>query len=197
MAPVAVLSGPNGAVPSYVDAPLKGLGTTPAIGYGTSARRIGRDEPVIVDYGAGYNGYVTDETRTFVVGSLPPKLEEAYKVSLEVIDFFEEHARPGARAGDLYLGARSIAERWGLADHFMGHGPTQVRFVAHGIGLEINEWPVIAEGRDEELQEGMVFALEPKFVFPGQGAVGVEVDYVVTGKGLERLNALPTDLFYL
>lgn len=197
MAPVAVLSGPNGGVSSYVDAPLKGLGTTPAIGYGTSNRLIGRDEPVIVDYGAGYNGYVTDETRTYVIGSLPPRLEEAYGVALEILDFFEGHARPGVIAKNLYLEARKIAERRGFGDHFMGFGKGQVRFVAHGIGLEINEWPVIAHGREEELQEGMVFALEPKFVFPGQGAVGVEVDYVVTQRGLERLNSLPPALFYL
>ncbi|RLA83017.1 MAG: aminopeptidase P family protein [Deltaproteobacteria bacterium] len=197
MTPVAVLSGPNGSFPSYVDGPLKGLGTCPAIGYGSSSKRIREGEPIVVDYGAGYNGYLTDETRTYVIGRLPRVLEDAYKVSLEILESFEAHAHPGKNGRELFEMALGIVGRYGLEEHFMGYGENRVRFVAHGIGLEINEWPVIAMGREEELKEGMVFALEPKFVFPGKGAVGVEVDYVVEKRWLRRLNSLSTDLFRL
>ena len=73
------------------------------------------------------------------------------------------------------------------ADFFMGHGEGQVRFIGHGIGLEIDEFPVIAPNFEGELAQGMVIAFEPKFVFPGKGVVGMEDDYVVTSSGVERL----------
>ena len=79
----------------------------------------------------------------------------------------------------------------------MGYGEGKVKFIGHGIGLEINEWPIIARGRDEVLEEGMVFAFEPKFVFPGRGAVGVEVDYVVRRRGVERLTDFPIEVISL
>jgi Xaa-Pro aminopeptidase len=83
--------------------------------------------------------------------------------------------------------AKDVALRAGLGEYFMGHGEGQVRFVGHGIGLEIDEFPVIAPTFEGELAEGMVFALEPKFVFPGKGVVGMEDDYRVTSSGVERL----------
>jgi len=69
----------------------------------------------------------------------------------------------------------------------MGFGEGQVKFVGHGLGLEIDEFPLIAPGFVQELAEGMVIALEPKFVFPGKGVVGLEDDYLVTPSGVERL----------
>ena len=79
----------------------------------------------------------------------------------------------------------------------MGYGDNRVKFIGHGLGLEINELPVIAKRRDEILEEGMVFAFEPKFVFPGQGAVGVEVDYIVRKGSVERTTAFPIDIQYI
>ena len=91
------------------------------------------------------------------------------------------------RTGDLYDLALRTAEKYGLSDVFMGH-PQPVPFVAHGIGLEMDEWPVIANGSETILEEGMVFAVEPKCVFPGEGVVGIENTFVVTDRGMERLN---------
>ena len=79
----------------------------------------------------------------------------------------------------------------------MGYGDSKVKFIGHGIGLEINERPIIASGRDEVLEEGMVLAVEPKFVFPAEGAVGVEADYVVRKEGVERLSTSPLELLSL
>ena len=79
----------------------------------------------------------------------------------------------------------------------MGHGEGQVAFVGHGLGLEINEWPILGKGEKKPLQSGMVFALEPKFVFPGQGAVGIELDYIVRDDGLERVTQFPKEVVYL
>jgi Xaa-Pro dipeptidase len=79
----------------------------------------------------------------------------------------------------------------------MGAGDERVTFVGHGIGLEIDELPLLARGWDEPLEEGMVFALEPKFVFPGEGAVGIENSYLVVGDGVERLTNAPEELVEL
>jgi Xaa-Pro aminopeptidase len=79
----------------------------------------------------------------------------------------------------------------------MGFGPGKVSFVGHGLGLEINELPVITPRHHIILQEGMVFAFEPKFIFPGEGAVGIEVDYIVRKNELERVTRTPIDLVVL
>ncbi len=79
----------------------------------------------------------------------------------------------------------------------MGYGDGQVTFVGHGIGLEINEWPILNEGNKNPLERGMVFALEPKFVFPDKGAVGIELNYVVRDHGLERVTRFPEGIVYL
>jgi Xaa-Pro aminopeptidase len=79
----------------------------------------------------------------------------------------------------------------------MGAGSERVTFVGHGFGLEIDELPLLAKGWDEPLEPGMVFALEPKFVFPGVGAVGIENSYLVTADGAERLTSAPEELIEL
>jgi Xaa-Pro aminopeptidase len=91
--------------------------------------------------------------------------------------------RPGMTCRAIYDKAKAIAGKRGVEDHFMGHGEGQVRF----LGLEIDEMPVIAPKFKMPVEEGMVFALEPKFSFPGLGIVGIEDDYLVTAQGLHRL----------
>ncbi len=191
---IHVLSGESGSARSFCDTPLSGFGTTPAIAQGSSVRRIERDRPVVIDYGGGYNGYVTDETRTFVVGRLKEPFPKAYQVAREIIGEVESSVRPGDLPVRIYERAREMAVRAGLADHFMGHGEGQVAFLGHGLGLEINEWPVLGRGYRKPLEIGNVFAVEPKFVFPGEGAVGLELDYVVKEKGLERITNFPKEV---
>ena len=191
---IHVLSGASGSTRSFCDTPLNGFGTTPAIAQGSSGRKIERDRPVVIDYGGGYNGYVTDETRTFVVGRLKEPFRRAYQVALGIIEEVESSVRPGDFPVRIYERAREMAGQAGLADHFMGHGEGQVAFVGHGLGLEINEWPVLGRGYRKPLEVGNVFAVEPKFVFPSEGAVGIELDYVVREKGLERITTFPKEV---
>ena len=82
----------------------------------------------------------------------------------------------------------------GLVEHFMGAGPQRVRFLGHGVGMEIDELPVLAPGFDEPLEAGNVIAVEPKFVFPGRGAVGIENMYAVTADGFETMTTAPEEL---
>jgi Xaa-Pro aminopeptidase len=189
-----VLSGGSASIVSFGDTPLCGAGATHAIAQGSSSKKIKRDEPIVIDYGGGYNGYVTDETRTFVIGELKDHLERAFQVARSIIEDVESSTRPGDLATDIYARAKAIADKEGLDPYFMGHGEGQVAFVGHGIGLEVNEWPIIGRGFRRSLEPGMVFAFEPKFVFPGEGAVGIELDYIVREDGLERVTHFPVDI---
>jgi Xaa-Pro dipeptidase len=74
-----------------------------------------------------------------------------------------------------------------LEDNFIGTKKNQAPFVGHGIGLEIDELPLIAKGFSHPLETGMVFAFEPKFIFPGMGAIALEDDYLVIEDGVEKL----------
>jgi len=182
-----ILFGSSGALSSYVKGPLGGKGTTPAIPLGAGFSVFVKNLPLIVDYGMGYRGYVSDSTRTFVIGKLPDELEKAFEVTREVMYFTESWVRPGKSPADLYNEIIKLVKGSGYIDHFMGHTPNQVPFVGHGIGLEIDEYPVIAPMFELEFAPGMVYALEPKMAFPGIGAVGIEDDFLVTDNGVERL----------
>jgi Xaa-Pro dipeptidase len=194
---IQVVSGESGGVTSFCDTPLCGRGMTPAVAQGSSTRKIKRDEPVVIDYGGGYNGYVTDETRTFVLGQLKDHFQKAYQVALDILRETEFSTRAGELPSRIYERAQEMAAREGLTDNFMGYGEGKVAFIGHGLGLEINELPIISRGGRRPLQPGMVFALEPKFVFPGEGAVGIELDYIVRENGLERVTQFPREIVYL
>lgn len=192
--PVLLLSGPGGGVPSYANGPLGGSGATTAFPYGPCNRIIGRDEPVIVDYEPWVGGYMADMTRTFCVGRLPAYMERAYQVAVEIQELMKELAKPGMKCAELFEKAREKVSEYGLKDNFMGrHRP--VSFLGHGVGLEVDELPVIAPGVDISLVEGMVIALEPKFIFP-KGAVGIENTFVVGKEGLENLTDYCEDIQY-
>lgn len=182
-----VFCGKTATIPPTPNVPIGGLGTTPAIAQGASFNIITKNEPLIIDFGVGINGYVTDMTRTFVIGKLPKELQKAYSFAKEIKDFTEQWITPGKPCSQLYKEVMELVKRRGYQDYFMGYKEQQVAFVGHGIGLEIDEYPVIAPSFHEEFQENMVFALEPKLVFPDVGAVGVEDDYRVTKGGVERL----------
>ncbi len=189
-----LLTGASGAVPSFLDTPLAGTGLSPAVAQGVSFKPIGRGEPVVFDFVPVLDGYVADFTRIFVLGELPDELRRAYDTALRAQEAAAGTARPGATCRQVWEAALAVAEGDGLGAHFMGHGPSRVRFVGHGVGLELDELPVLSPN-DLVLEEGMVFALEPKFVLPGLGAVGIENTWVVTAGGVERLTVAPEDVW--
>jgi Xaa-Pro aminopeptidase len=185
-----LLTGPSGTAGSYLDTPLAGTGLSPAVAQGVSFRRIARGEPVVFDFVSVREGYISDFTRMFVLGELPSPLVRAYEVACAVRDDVIAAARPGVTCGALYRLAMERVAAEGLTGGFMGHGAGQVRFIGHGVGLELDELPVLASG-DLELQEGMVFALEPKFVLPGLGAIGTEDTWLVGREGVTALTVAP------
>lgn len=187
-----IFAGPSATVSGGSDTPLVGSGPSVAIGRGASHRPIRRGDPVIVDLCGAAGGYLADQTRTYALGPVADRFAEAYAHAREILHGVAAEARPGVLGSHLYERA------WELAagrDGFMGvSGERIVSFVGHGFGLEIDEPPFLARGWDEPLCEGMVFALEPKFVLAGEGAVGVENSYAVTADGVDTLTSAPDEL---
>lgn len=183
----AVLAGPDAAVAPWADTPLGGPGPNPAVGKGPGGWELRDGDAISVDLVGAWEGYLADATRTFFRGVPNPLLAEALVVCESILTELEPLMVPGIPAEQLYLRGLELATAAGFGEHWMGHGASRVRFVGHGIGLEINERPFLAQGFAELLAAGNVIAVEPKLVFPGVGAVGVENSYVVREGGPERL----------
>lgn len=185
-----IISGPDAAVPSYADFPTAGKGTSPFVPAGQGYRAFGKNEPIIVDTMWAQDGYLVDMARTYAIGPLSEKMSMAHDFSVKIMRNIESATRPGAVAGDLYEIGMEMASRSPFAAHFMGPPGYNVKFIGHGIGIEADEFPFIAKGAGTVLKSGMTFALEPKFVFPGEGAVGLENVYLVTDTGFEKLTQM-------
>ncbi|WP_042227564.1 M24 family metallopeptidase [Paenibacillus popilliae] len=192
-----VVSGEAGAEPTYFDGPAGGRGLTPASPQGSSRKVIAENEPILVDIGCCIDGYVIDQTRTLVAGKLEKELECAYESSEAILRSVEASLKPGTVCETLYVDALKLAEQYGLAEHFMGFGSDQVSFLGHGIGMEMDEWPVLARGFTMLLEPGMVIAIEPKFTFPGRGVVGIENTYLITDDGFEKLTTPPEGVWWI
>jgi Xaa-Pro aminopeptidase len=190
-----VLSGPCGGIVSQSDSPMGGLGLSPAFPVGASFKKMKAREPILVDFGTCYHGYQADETRMFSIGKMKPRFVGAYKACREIHDSVLEEVRPGTDCEALYSKTVRLAKKLGYGDSYLGPSGLQTRFVGHGIGLELNEVPFLASGQSYPLEEGMTFAVEPKIVFPGEGAVGLENTVAVTRKGCEILTPLAMEIF--
>lgn len=183
----SLLAGENAAVASPYDFALGGEGLDPSIPGGANGAKLKEGTAVMVDYGGNFYGYMHDMTRVFSIGKLPEEAYRAHEVCLEIQERVIEAAKPGTPCENLYNIAIETVNKLGFAPNFMGT-VQKAKFIGHGIGLEINEAPVLAPRVKQELEPGMIFALEPKIVLPGVGAVGIENSWVVTESGAERLN---------
>lgn len=181
----------------FFDGAVTGRGLSNASPQGSSAQVIGRNEPVFLDYTGVFNGYITDMTRIFVIGTLDPELQRAFDLSLEIQAHLQNALKPGAICEELFLQAVEIADRGGLGAHFMGMPGEQARFVGHGVGLELDEFPVLAQGFKVPLQSGQTIAIEPKFVFPGKGVIGIENTFAVSGNGGEKITDIDDNIIFI
>jgi Xaa-Pro dipeptidase len=193
-----VFSGPDSAVPAFNDTPLGGLGVNPSVGQGPSYKRIEPNQPIVVDFTGAFDGYLVDQTRIFCVGGLPDQLLKAYDDMVKIEQHAKQIAKPGVAWGAVYDECHQMAVDMGYAEHFMGSAGAQVSFIGHGIGTEIDEYPFIARGfSDQLLEENMTFAFEPKTVYPGLGAVGVENTFWVAPDGLKHITFSSEELVVL
>lgn len=182
-----LMAGASAAVPSYLASPTGGEALSPAFAQGAGFHKIAPLEPILFDYVFAYKGYLADHTRIFSIGPLSKDLTAAHQAMIDLQEFLAAHMIPGVAAGDIYEMAIEKAYEAGYRDFFMGAEKERIRFVGHGIGLELDEYPFLAQGQRLKLRKNMVIALEPKLVFPGKGVVGIENTHVVRENGLERL----------
>lgn len=189
-----LLAGPSGAVPSFLSSPTGGSGTSPAVAQGPGFRPIRRHEPVLVDYVFALNGYYSDHARIFSLGKPDEALMAAHTAMLDVQTLIKKSAKPGVISGDIYDLALKRSTELGYAQNFMGVGKERIRFVGHGVGVELDEYPFLAAGQKLELQENMTLALEPKLIFPQKGVVGIENTHLVTANGLEQFGQFQDEI---
>lgn len=177
-----VLTGHNADTPSPYDFAMGGEGLDASLPVGACGEIIRENMPVMVDVNGNYNGYMTDMTRMYIQGEPSENALQVLALSSDICRTLAGMMRPGAKACDLYNKASQMAADAGMADFFMGHR-SHAGFVGHGVGIEVNELPVIAPRSRDILAAGNVIALEPKFVVPGLGAIGIENTYVVAAEG--------------
>jgi Xaa-Pro aminopeptidase len=192
----SLLSGKNAGTPSPFDFALGGRGIHPSIPIGTSDDLILEGSAIMIDFAGNFTAYMSDMTRVFSFGKLPEIACEAHRVSIEMHHRLLREAKPGVACSDIYNRTLEMAENAGFAANFMGLNQ-QAKFVGHGVGLEINEPPVLMSRSKDLLQSGMVFAYEPKFVLPDIGAVGIENTYFVTDTGIEKLTVFEEEIVNL
>lgn len=189
-------TGSSGFYPSFFDGPVGGSGVSLSHPQGAGWKKINRNEVVYIDYTCVIEGYAGDETRQFCMGELSPKMKKAFEDAVFIEKEVVKSIKPGTPAEEPYFMALKIAEEMGYKDNFMGYKNDQVKFLGHGVGLELDEWPVLAKGFKMPIMPGMTFALEPKFVFP-EGAIGTENTFIMTEKGPENLSKFPEVITYL
>lgn len=192
----SLLAGDNAAVPSPYDFALGGKGLDPSLPGGVSGTLLQAEQCFMVDMGGNFYGYMGDMSRVFSIGRLPEQAYTAHQTCIEIQEEIAAMAKPGTVCEDMYNKAIEIVTKAGFADYFMGVDQ-KAKFIGHGIGLEINEMPVLAPRMKQELEPGMVFALEPKIVLPGIGPVGIENSWAVTTDGLEKLTLCKEEIIEL
>ena len=192
----SLLAGENAGEPSPFDFALGGKGIHASGPLGANGTLLREGTTVMVDMSGNYTAYQTDMTRVFSIGKLPDRAYRVHRVALEIQARMERTAKPGVSCAELYRDALAMAGQEGLEDCFMGTR-FQAKFVGHGVGLEINELPVLTTRSKDILQPGMTFAFEPKFVLAGIGAVGIENTFLVTDSGVEKMTLLDENIIEL
>lgn len=192
----SMLAGNNAQSASPYDYALGGKGISPLLPLGANGTILKPGTTLMVDMAGNYKPYMDDMSRTFVIEHAPDIAYKAHSISIEIHNEVKKQAKAGLLCSDIYSIAEDIVNSNGLQKYFMGT-VQQAKFIGHGVGLEINEPPVITPRSNETLESGMAFALEPKFVLPNIGAVGIENTYIVHHDGIENITKFEEELIVL
>jgi len=180
--------GTNSIAPTYFNGPGGSVGLSAAVPLlGSRDRLLQKGDLVFLDVGCGYEGYHTDKTVVYQYGApLPDEAIRCHQFCLTLEEEMASLLRPGAIPSAIY---RHILDTIPPAynQNFMGYGNRRAQFLGHGVGLLVDEYPVIAEGFDEPLISGMAIAIEPKIGVAGVGMVGTENTYLVRPDGGESI----------
>jgi Xaa-Pro dipeptidase len=193
--PWHILSGRSGGIVGLLDSPASGEGPSAAFPCGGGSKRVVPNEPIMIDFNFVFNGYHMDETRMFAIHGMPSKALKASRAIMEIHNEVLGQVKPGRTLDELFQTSVHKAEALGYERAYLGPPGYKVRFIGHGIGLELIEHPIIAQGKQQALEPGMVFALEPKMVFQGEFAAGIESVFLVTETGYRLMSKVPVDVF--
>jgi Xaa-Pro aminopeptidase len=155
-----------------------------------TARKIGRNELVVLDLGAILRRYCSDLTRTVHVGKASARASQWYHAVLEAQQAAIDALKPGVTCGAVDAAARNVLQGKGLGRYF-------VHSTGHGVGLEIHEGPRIARDQKTRLQAGNVVTIEPGVYVEGVGGIRIEDDVLVTPRGAEVLTTTTREFLEL
>ena len=175
----------SGNYPHYYNGPMGFRGIHPAQPCLGSDTVWAKGSILTIDNGFSFQAYATDKTQAYWAGpesSLPDQARSAYAICVEAQERAAEDLRPGAIPSEIWRKTKEFVAKTPYSAGFMGLGENQTQFLGHGIGLTIDEQPVIAKGFDQPLEAGTVIALEPKIGLPGFGMLGIENTYEITDK---------------
>lgn len=190
-----VVSGDTSLHPTNFNGCVGGEGPYPATPACGGWKPLESGTSIMFDIVTSYNGYQADNTRSFFMGeTAPDELVEAHQFCVDVLQQIESRMRPGAICSEIFREVRGWVEERGEPVGFMGYGDNRVKFFGHGVGLDLDEMPVIADRIDVALEPGMILAVEPKAFLPGIGPAGVENTYVINADGCESFCPLPLEL---
>lgn len=192
----SILAGDNAQAASPYDFALGGAGLTPLLPIGANGTPLASGTTFMVDMAGNFRPWMSDISRTFAIGKVPEIAHRAHQVSIDIHNAIISGAKAGTSCSEMYFLAEKMVSEANLDEYFMGT-KQQAKFIGHGVGLEVNEPPVLTPRSKEVLEVGMVIAIEPKFVLPNIGPVGIENTYIVTENGLEKITVCEESLITL
>ncbi|MGB9824547.1 MAG: M24 family metallopeptidase [Candidatus Hydrothermia bacterium] len=189
-----ILQGDSALISSYLDAPTGGPGVSQAFPQGASFNKISKGKPFTIDVMINYDGYIVDATRTFVWGNPGKEILETWQKLMDIYNFIQEKLLVGGIPEDIYMATLQKAESLKVSELFMGPGCDKVKFVGHGVGLEVDEYPFIAKGFKVPIDKNTVVAIEPKFISRDFGIMGIEDTFIVKPEGPVSVIPFPGEL---
>ncbi len=169
--------------------PISGWGMSLKHPYGPSTMKLGKN-PFFVDTCGNFNGYISDTTRTFAFGQFDRESKNQMDALIQIKQLLQKRLKPNVHLGDLYSETMELAKELHIFDHFMGETNNKVKFLGHGIGLELDELPILS-AKSNVANQGNVLACEPKYIERGRKVLGLEDSYALTDSGNRLLSQSP------
>ena len=193
-----IASGPNLFKISGVVYTITGVGLSPSVPAGPSRRPISEGDLVIIDIPTLVNGYHADQTRSYILGKADAQIKTLYGHLKEIADYLIQSIKPGLKCSDIFKMAIDKSKELKVADAFLNFGRGKKgSMIGHGIGLELNEPPILFMYDDSEISDGHVIAVDIHMMDENVGVVKLEDMILITDNGNEILTKSPRGLFEL
>lgn len=192
-----IMGGESGGMSGALDSPVCGTGMYTAYPFGAGTRVIKKNDPILIDFGTMAFGYHMDESRMFVAGKMDSLASAASQAAIDILLHVKDAMKPGVAMKTVFQISVTMANKLGYGEQFLGLSGLKSKFIGHGIGVELVEDPIISKGRSTVFEPGMVFAVEPKFIFKDRFAAGIESVIQITETGSRFLSTIPNKVFAL